>query len=556
MKKYDLKTRLQWNWYRSALIGVALALLIAPTAGGVFSTTNEESKKEMSFTSLFDNISFGPKLKVMLNGKVVAVTRNEEKAEAAFKEARLAYNADGVKIVDVEATFEEVDKEKDSEEVLDMKVLKGDDLVACLTEEISDLSDGKALAYTLRSDDYTVTFASMADLVSTLEKVQGQYDTEDHFQVVLQTPEAHNVTMYEVGIEEKRAAGTDASETEDDKSEEASTAEMDTKEVSTTEASTEQTEGSSDKDLAEQSAEDGVKHIGFADSIQVMETYVGDAQITSKDAAYEEMTRQDKEDGIYVVVMGDMLSTIAEKNNMTVDEIKELNPEIEDDTDLYYDDRLHVKVPTTAVEVLVEKQVTYKEDYFADVIYEDDDSMFIGENTVVQEGVSGVHTVTDLVTYKGGAEYNREQLEETIQVAAVAQIVRRGTKSKPTYMYPMSIWPITSNFGYRWGRLHAGVDVGVPTGTTVRASRGGKVTVAGWLGGYGNCVMIDHGDGVLTVYGHLSEVTCSVGQYVDQGQQVALSGNTGRSTGPHLHFEIRVNGTPVDPMPYLYGNAS
>ena len=546
LKKFDLKIRLQWNWYRSALIGAAIALLLAPTAGSVLGTTNEESKEKKETTSIFNGISFGPKLKVMLNGKVVAVTRNEDAAEEAFKAARLAYNAEGVKILDVEVAFEEVDKEKDSQEVLDMKVSKGEELVALLQEEFASMSEGKQLAYTLRSDEYTVTFNSMEELVATLEKVQGQYDTEDDFQVVLQTPEAHNVTMYEVGIEKKTTSKKKDSSTETVATE-----------VGTTEGATEDDQqGNTDDALAEQSADDGVKHIGFADSIQIMETYVGTDQIKAKEVAYNEMTTQEKEDGIYVIQSGDLTATIAEKHNMTVEELKERNPHIEGEGDLFYGDRLNVKIPARAVEVLVEKQETYKEDYYADVVYEDDSSMYIGENTVVQEGVSGVHTVTDLVTYKGGAEYRREQVEETIQVAAVAQIVRRGTKSKPTYMYPMSIWPITSNFGYRWGRLHAGVDVGVPTGTTVRASRGGKVTVAGWLGGYGNCVMIDHGDGVVTVYGHLSEVTCSVGQYVDQGQQVALSGNTGRSTGPHLHFEIRVNGTPVDPMPYLYGNAS
>ncbi|MBR1866333.1 MAG: M23 family metallopeptidase [Lachnospiraceae bacterium] len=252
-----------------------------------------------------------------------------------------------------------------------------------------------------------------------------------------------------------------------------------------------------------------------------------------------------------MVQPGDYLALIAENHNLTVDELREMNPGIESDEDLYYDDRLNITVPRAAIQILVEKQETYRETYQEDVVYEDDAEMFIGETQVVQEGSPGTHIVTDLVTYKDDLECGREQLEETVEVAAVAEIVKRGTKSQPTYMYPVTIWTITSNFGYRWGRLHAGVDVGVPIGTTVRASRAGQVVTAGWVGGYGNCVIIDHGDGISTRYGHLSEVTVSVGQYVDQGQQVALSGNTGRSTGPHLHFEIRVNGEAVDPLPYL-----
>jgi murein DD-endopeptidase MepM/ murein hydrolase activator NlpD len=168
---------------------------------------------------------------------------------------------------------------------------------------------------------------------------------------------------------------------------------------------------------------------------------------------------------------------------------------------------------------------------------------------------SGLCTVChkDLInSYRGNIESGRKTVDEVVEVPAVAQVVLRGTKSKPTYMFPVTNWNVTSNFGYRWGRLHAGTDVGVPQGTTVRASRGGQVITAGWVGGYGNCVIIDHGDGVSTRYGHLSQVLVSVGQYVDQGDQIALSGNTGRSTGPHLHFEIRINGEAVDPLPYLY----
>lgn len=284
-----------------------------------------------------------------------------------------------------------------------------------------------------------------------------------------------------------------------------------------------------------------------------METYVSEDQIKDKDMAYTEITQENDEKNIYVVKSGDYLDLIAKKTNMTVEQIKELNPDIKSDENLYYDDRLNITVPRAAVQVLVQKQETYQETYNEDIVYKDDDSMFIGETEILEEGSSGTHIVTDLVTYNGDMESGREQLKETVEVAAVAQVVKRGTKSKPTYMYPVTNWNVTSNFGYRWGRLHAGTDVGVPVGTTVRASRSGKVSVAGWVGGYGNCVMIDHGDGITTVYGHLSEINCSTGQYVDQGQQIALSGNTGRSTGPHLHFEIRVNGSAEDATPYLEG---
>ena len=117
------------------------------------------------------------------------------------------------------------------------------------------------------------------------------------------------------------------------------------------------------------------------------------------------------------------------------------------------------------------------------------------------------------------------------------------------------VWPVhgvfTSGFGWRWGRMHEGIDLAVPTGTPVVAAASGTVVVAGWLGGYGNLVVIDHGNGIATAYGHNTSVTVSYGQSVAQGQLVAYSGSTGHSTGPHVHFEVRVNGTPVDPLGYL-----
>jgi murein DD-endopeptidase MepM/ murein hydrolase activator NlpD len=145
--------------------------------------------------------------------------------------------------------------------------------------------------------------------------------------------------------------------------------------------------------------------------------------------------------------------------------------------------------------------------------------------------------------------------------AASAQVTNqlRGAGSLPAgpikqgsggYIWPVN-GPVVSGFGMRWGRLHAGVDISAPTGTPVRASASGRVAIAGWMGGYGNYTCIQHGGGTATCYAHQSSIGVSVGQSVSQGQVIGSCGCTGHCFGPHVHFEVRVNGTPVDPMGYL-----
>jgi murein DD-endopeptidase MepM/ murein hydrolase activator NlpD len=116
-------------------------------------------------------------------------------------------------------------------------------------------------------------------------------------------------------------------------------------------------------------------------------------------------------------------------------------------------------------------------------------------------------------------------------------------------------WPtngsVTSGFGYRWGALHAGIDIANGVGTPIRAAKAGTIILAGWNGGYGNCIVIDHGGGFSTLYGHMSRLRASDGQRVSQGDLLGDMGSTGNSTGSHLHFETRVNGSPQDPTRYL-----
>ena len=116
-------------------------------------------------------------------------------------------------------------------------------------------------------------------------------------------------------------------------------------------------------------------------------------------------------------------------------------------------------------------------------------------------------------------------------------------------------WPVngvkSSDYGWRNGDFHHGLDIATPTGSLIRAARAGKVTKTGWLGVYGLTVMVDHGNGVQTLYAHNSKLLVKVGDQVVGGEGISLSGNTGNSTGPHLHFEIRANGKTVDPEDYL-----
>jgi len=146
------------------------------------------------------------------------------------------------------------------------------------------------------------------------------------------------------------------------------------------------------------------------------------------------------------------------------------------------------------------------------------------------------------------------------QSAALAEQIRAAQQGAGTTGngQPSSaglIWPcdgvVVSGFGMRWGRMHEGIDIGCAYGTPNRAAAAGTVIYAGWLGGYGNLVVVDHGNGLSTAYAHASSILVSVGQSVSQGQTVSLVGSTGNSTGPHLHFEVRINGIAVDPLPYL-----
>jgi murein DD-endopeptidase MepM/ murein hydrolase activator NlpD len=119
-----------------------------------------------------------------------------------------------------------------------------------------------------------------------------------------------------------------------------------------------------------------------------------------------------------------------------------------------------------------------------------------------------------------------------------------------TWVRP-AVGPLSSTFGPRWGSFHAGVDIAAPYGSVIRAASRGRVTLARWYGGYGNAVEVDHGGGLSTRYGHASALLVTAGEYVTAGQPLARVGSTGDASGPHLHFEVRVRGAAIDPLPFM-----
>ena len=199
----------------------------------------------------------------------------------------------------------------------------------------------------------------------------------------------------------------------------------------------------------------------------------------------------------------------------------------------------------------------WEEEVPFETTYENTDSLKKGQTQVKTEGKNGIIRHQGYVVRKNQDELSRWDSKKETVSDPVDAVVLVGTRDSEdgvgsgTFAIPCS-GTVSSGFGARWGRNHNGVDLAAPNGTDITAADSGTVVSAGWnSGGYGNLVIIDHGDGTQTYYAHCSELLVSKGETVEKGELIAKVGSTGRSTGNHLHFEIRVNGSPVNPANYL-----
>jgi len=295
----------------------------------------------------------------------------------------------------------------------------------------------------------------------------------------------------------------------------------------------------------------GVLDIEFIENIEIYESYVAEEELADVETELIEVTKEKETNKIYVVQSGDSLSLIAYENDTTVASIMALNGFKDMNQIIRIEDELIIAVPEPDLMLRVTKGEVYEEDYRADPIIIPNDEWYTTKEVVHYEGTVGHRERNDIVTIENGIEVKREMIHENVMVVSEPAIIERGTIIPPTYIKPIHGGRFTSGYGQRWGKLHKGVDWAVPVGTTVFASSAGTVVRADYNGGYGLCVLISHPDGRMTRYAHNSKLLVSVGQWVEQGETIAKSGNTGRSTGPHVHFEIIINGSAVNPLKYI-----
>ncbi len=259
----------------------------------------------------------------------------------------------------------------------------------------------------------------------------------------------------------------------------------------------------------------------------------------------------------YTIVKGDTLSEIAYDNDTTVDDIIADNPYLKTKKYLTIGDQLVINRPESLVTQFATVVESHVEQIEPSRKYLNDDSLYVGEEHLVSKGEPGELFLIEKIVYRNGRDIARTLESEEVLSEAVDDVYRRGTKplppqlAKSTLMRPLTAYRVTSRFGPRRLGYHYGIDLKVSTGTPVYAAEAGVVTTSGYRGARGRLIVIDHGNGLETYYEHNSKLLVEVGERVSKGQKICLSGNTGRSTGPHLHFEIQLNGVPVNPEKYL-----
>jgi len=297
-------------------------------------------------------------------------------------------------------------------------------------------------------------------------------------------------------------------------------------------------------------------NIDLSGNFLISKTEVDPQKIVTSKEASEILTRGKQEEKIYRVKRGDMLSVIAKKHGLSLNEILALNPKVQTPSQIEVGQEIHVQSYQPYVSIITEEVELEKVEISYDYEVIADSSMFKGEQEVIQQGKEGEKVTKYAIISKDGQVTEKKVIGEEIVKSPIKHIVKKGTREITSRSTGNFIWPavggyISSKMGYRNGRPHKGIDIARPDERAILAADYGEVISAGWDGGYGNKVVINHGKGLTTVYAHLSSIGVKVGQSVAKGEKIGVMGTTGNSTGVHLHFEVLKDGQVQNPLDYI-----
>jgi len=282
-------------------------------------------------------------------------------------------------------------------------------------------------------------------------------------------------------------------------------------------------------------------------------------KLRAKDEAKNILTRGTDKIETYVVSRGDSLWTIANKHGLTVDSLLKANPDLPQSGLISPGQKINLVEASPYISIVSVEIKTVKEWIPFPVQVIEDPTLWPWQVTIKQAGAGGQKEVTYRIERRtSDREQKTSVLSERILAEPTVQIEVHGTKRAPdlgtgSFYWPLPTSQLTSGFGWRRWSYHTGVDLAAPRGTEVAAADAGTIVFLGTKGSYGKAIMIDHGGGhVVTLYGHLSGFAPGLreGSTIQKGQLIGYVGSTGNSTGPHLHFEVRVDGKAVNPLNY------
>ncbi len=300
---------------------------------------------------------------------------------------------------------------------------------------------------------------------------------------------------------------------------------------------------------------DSTAQTRFLQEVSVSSMQAPISLLQTQQELYQKLTTTVVPEQTYVVGETDTLSSIAREHNLATQTLLERNPSVVPES-MAPGTKVVLAPSAPLLSVEVKKTVDYTEKIPFETIRQENAQLAENTQQTIQSGTPGQASVSAEITSINGVETDRTILSRTVLSDATDEIVDIGTKPSGIgsghLISPISGGVITSGYKMRWGRMHKGIDYGASTGTTVHAADSGKVILSKYSNnGYGYYIILDHGNGMKTLYAHNSKLLVQVGDIVQQGQAIAYSGNTGTSTGPHCHFEVLIDNENVNPANYV-----